>query len=407
MPADRNRLIVSGFGGFNVTAFYCLDTDPMSAKRIVWSKGAAAIKLPTVGSPAISDGKLVFGDGMHQNNGGSLYCVRLEDGLPLWQLPLPGELIHLEGAPTIAGGKVYIGGGAAGVLCVDMNRVTLDGKEMTLVEIQKLLDKKWDELQAKYEDEKKKDPMFAVPPRREDLPRPAPVVLWQTGKEKWHVDAPVALSGDAVLVASAFLDKEKVGDRALLCLDAKTGNVKWRAPLKFNPWGGPAVSGKTIVLGGSTANYDPKGLKGAKGDISAFDLADGKPICAKKCRVESSAPSRSTSDAAIATATDGKVRAFELASGERRWVYDATNPVFAPVALSKEVAYAADLKGVVHAISLADGTAKWTFNMVGDPAVKAPGMVYGGPVLHGGKLYLATCNLETRAATAVICIGEK
>jgi outer membrane protein assembly factor BamB len=407
VPAGKDRLLVSGFGGFNVSAFLCLDTDPKAAKRAIWTKGAAAIKLPTVGSPALAGDKLVFGDGMHQNNGGTLHCLRRDNGHPLWQLVLPGDLIHLEGSPTIEGNKVYIGGGAAGVLCVDMNRVKLDGKEMSLAEIKELLDKKWKELLAKYEEDKKKDPMFAVAPRPEDLPKPAPVLLWQTGKDKWHVDAPVAVVDGLVLVASAFLDKEKVGERALFALDAKTGAVKWRRPLKYNPWGGPSVVGKTVVVGGSTASYDPKALKGAKGEVVALNLDDGKVKWRKDVPGGILGCVALTPELAITTATDGKVRAFALADGERKWIYENKAPFFAPAAVAKDLVYVADLKGVVHALNLADGGAKWTLDVGADPLVKAPGMVYGGPVVHGGRLYLATCNLESRAATAVVCIGEK
>jgi hypothetical protein len=37
-------------------------------------------------------------------------------------------------------------------------------------------------------------------------------------------------------------------------------------------------------------------------------------------------------------------------------------------------------------------------------------MVYGTPVVHGGRLYLATCNLGAdagRATNVVVCIGDK
>jgi hypothetical protein len=37
-------------------------------------------------------------------------------------------------------------------------------------------------------------------------------------------------------------------------------------------------------------------------------------------------------------------------------------------------------------------------------------MIYGGPVVQRGRLYVATCNLEGRLAskpTVVVCIGEK
>ena len=117
-----------------------------------------------------------------------------------------------------------------------------------------------------------------------------------------------------------------------------------------------------------------------------------------------------TRELALATATDGTVRAFDLANGERRWVYEAKAPFFAPPAVAGEVVYAGDLKGVLHAIDLKDGKAKWTLDLGTQAEVKVPGMIYGGPVLHAGRLYAATCNLEgatARQPTVVVCVGEK
>ena len=36
-------------------------------------------------------------------------------------------------------------------------------------------------------------------------------------------------------------------------------------------------------------------------------------------------------------------------------------------------------------------------------------MIYGGPVVQAGRIYVATCNLEgpfARKPTVVVCIGE-
>jgi outer membrane protein assembly factor BamB len=405
-----DRLFVSGLGFINVSTLYALDLSPKAAERVAWKKSSPYLKQPTVSSPGVAGGKLVFGDGMHQTDGATLYCLTIDKGVPRWQLPVPGNLVHLEGSPTVAGSRAYVGGGAAGVLCVDTDRVTLDGKEMSVAAVAKVIEAKAAEVRKKYEEAlKKKDP-FAVPPTDDDLPRPAPVLLWQQGKGKWHVDAPVALAGERLLVASAFLDKERVGERALFCLDAKTGKQLWKAPLAINPWGGPAVSGNLVVVSGSTIGYDPKAVKGAKGVVAAFDLASGAEKWRKEVPGGVPACVALTKDVALATATDGRVRAYDLTTGRLRWFYNGGAPFFAPVALAGDTAYAGDLKGVVHALNVKSGVARWKLDLGSDPAVMAPGMIYAGPVLHGGRLYVATCNLageNVNRPTAVVCIGEK
>jgi outer membrane protein assembly factor BamB len=407
---DGDRLFASGLGPFNVATFYCLAADAKAPKRVLWTKTTPSLKLPTVSSPAVTGGRLIFGDGMHQTDDAVLHCLGADRGAPLWQLPVLGKLVHLEGSPTVAGGRVYIGGGAAGVLCVDPDRVTLNGKEQSLTAVRKALDRKWKQLLARYEAEKKKDPDFAVPPREDDLPKPAPRRVWQRGRARWHVDAPVAVVGGRVLAASAYLDREKLGDRALYCLDARTGKEVWKTPLRLNPWGGPSVAGAVVVVGGSTIGYDPKALAGARGEVAALTLADGKVRWRKAVPGGIVSCVALADGAAVATATDGKVRAFELRGGLRRWVYDAGAPFFAPPAVAGGVVYAADLKGVVHAIGLKDGRGRWTLDLGSAAEVKAPGMVYAGPVVHGGRLYVATCNLEgphAQQPTAVACIGPR
>lgn len=406
----RERLYVSGLSFINTSILYSLETAPRIEKRVAWQKSSPLLEMPTVSSPALFDGKLIFGDGMHQTNGASLYCMDVQSGAPVWQLKVEGTLVHLEGSPTVIDGRVYIGGGAAGVLCVDPMRVTLDGKEMTTAAISKLIEAKRAELQKKYEEAKAKKDPFAVPPRDSDLPRPAPVVLWQKGKNDWHVDAPVTVVGERVLVASAFLDKEGVGKRTLFCLEAKTGKELWQVPLTINPWGGASVEGNTVVVTGSSIGYDPSALKGAKGVVAAFDLETGKPRWRKELPGGVVSCAALNKDLAVVSCTDGKVRAYGLSTGAIRWTYTSGTPIFAPVALTPDTVYAGDLKGVVHAIHLRSGAARWKLDLGGDSLVQSPGMIYAGPVIQGGRLYVATSNLvgdHVNKPTAVVCIGDK
>jgi outer membrane protein assembly factor BamB len=144
--------------------------------------------------------------------------------------------------------------------------------------------------------------------------------------------------------------------------------------------------------------------------VAAFDLDTGRPLWRKDVKGGVVSSVALSDGAAVATATDGKVRAYELGDGAPRWVYEAGTPFFAPPAVSKGVVYAGDLRGVIHAIDLGSGAGKWKLDLATEPQVMAPGMIYGGPVVQDGRLYVATCNLAGANAgrpTAVVCIGER
>ena len=274
VPAG-DSVLVSALAAFNTSTFQSLAVDPAAKQRVRWAKSVPYLKLPTVCAPAVAGQLVVFGDGMHQTDGAVLHGVRLDTGLPLWQLPVPGQLVHLEGAPTIAGSQVFIGGGNAGVLCVDTSRLELDGKEVDAAAAQTMLDQRWKELLAKYDQEKKVDPDFAIAPSEDSLPKPRPKLVWQAGAGKWHVDAAVAVVGDRVLAATAFLEAERSGTRAIGCLKTVDGDVVWQTPLKFNPWAGPTVVGDLVLVGCSSVRLEPKDVGKAQGEVIAISLTDG------------------------------------------------------------------------------------------------------------------------------------
>ncbi|WP_020470683.1 outer membrane protein assembly factor BamB family protein [Zavarzinella formosa] len=406
-----DSVLFSAIGAFNRPNVLALAASPKDAKAVkpTWNKTAPFLRLPTVSSPAVIGDKIIFGEGMHQTDGAVLYCLPADGGFLLWALNVPGELVHMEGSPAISEGKVYVGGGSAGVMCVDLNTLTLNGKELGIKDIPALQADHWKSLQVKYEADKKKDPDFAIPPTEDQLLKPAPKVVWTQGKTKWHIDAPILVAGDKVLAASAYLDKEKLGERALFCLDAATGKEVWKAPLTLNPWGGPSVMGDTVIVTTSSISYDPKLLDGAKGEVIAIDLKTGKEKWKKNIPGGVLGCACLTKDAAIFTATDGKLRTFSLTDGARVSIYDCKAPVFAPPAVVGTIAYVPDLKGVLHAVDTKTGLAVWTLDLGKDP-VKLPGMNYGGVTVHGGKIYLGTCNLEgdfARQPTAAMCLGGK
>ncbi len=405
----QNGVYLAGFGAFNRPVISVFPFAGGTPPQPVWSKSAPYLKLPSVSSPAVAGEYLLFGDGMHQDSGGVLHCIHAKTSRPLWQLVVPGDLIHLEGGPVVAGGKVFIGGGAAGVLCVELNTAMLDGKEHDLPTIAKMQEAKWKTLTAEYEAAKAKKDDFAIPPDDSQLLAFAPKRVWQKGQTKWHVDAPINLAGDTLLVPTSFLDKEKVGERALYALSSATGETIWKRELTYNPWGGATVAGDVAIVPGSSVGYYYSELRGAKGDVTALNLKTGDVKWRKEIATGGVLACTAVSnDLVVTTATDGKVRAFKLADGERAWLYDCKAPLFAPPAVAGGVVYVADLAGTVHAIDLKLGTPKWTFALGKEAG--AAGMVYGGVTVHGGRLVVATCNLEgplKGKETVVACIGAK
>jgi len=380
-------------------------------KRVLWSKSQPFLKLPTVCSPAVTGGKIIFGDGMHQNESPTLYCLDAATGTTVWQLALPGALIHLEGTPSVVDGKAYFGAGNGGVIAIDTEKVTLDGKDMEAGAVAQVIAAKWKELQEKYEADKKKDPDFAIPPTEDALPKPAPKTLWQQGAAgKWHVDCPVAVVGDNVIAGSAHLDAENSGDRALFCMKRGDGEIRWRADLKLNPWAGPSVTeqGDLAIVGCSSIRFDPKEIPGAKGEIVAVTMADGNVKWRKDVNGGVVSPvAISKSGLAIFTATDKRVYALDAKTGDAKWTYEGKAPFFGGVAIAGETVYAADLNGVVHAINLADGKGQWKLDV--GKQTKAIGNIYASPVIDNGRLYIGTCNIDSQDAkkTVIVCVGDK
>jgi outer membrane protein assembly factor BamB len=408
-PGD-GLVFVSGLGAYNTGLFRCLSLRAGLRERVLWSKSAPFIKRPTVCSPALTGGLVIFGDGMHQTDDAWLYGLRADTGRLVWQLPVPGKLVHLEAAPTVDRGSLYVCGGAAGVLCLALDRVMLGNEEMDLAQAQERMDKAWQELKTRYEAELARHPDFAVPPDEDALPKPAPKIRWQKGRDSWHVDAPTAVSGSKLLVTSCFLDEEKVGNRALICLRAESGESVWETPLNINPWAGPTVAGGIILAGCSSIASDPSLVKQAAGEVVAADRGTGQVKWRQSVPGGVLSPVAVSNEIAFFTATDGKLRAVDVTTGAEKWTYDVGAPCFAGPAVAGVTVYAVDLKGVLHAVNARDGKRRWMMDVPGAAEVFAPGMVYGSPVVADGRIYLGTCNVHGGGAGAdgaLVCIADE
>ena len=80
---------------------------------------------------------------------------------------------------------------------------------------------------------------------------------------------------------------------------------------------------------GSTIDYDPKALKGAKGDMAAFDLASGKAKWRKDMTGGVVACAALADGLAVVLRHRRQGAGLRLATGELRWIYERRRRSFA------------------------------------------------------------------------------
>src|SRR4029078_9321536 len=138
-------------------------------------------------------------EGLHTDKDCRIFCVAAADGKPAWDKPFATRS-HTEGAPAVLNGKVFFPAGDDGLFAADAK---------------------------------------------------TGAKLWQFpgGKEKAiHSVAGPAANGNRVFVGSGLYSFVAV------CLDANTGEEKWRTDLKLRAFGAPILIGKHIYFGVGTGN---------------------------------------------------------------------------------------------------------------------------------------------------------
>ena len=255
----------------------CFPMTPKDVKAIkpTWTKGPPLIRLPTVSSPAIADGKVIFGDGMHQTDGAVLYCLPADGGNLLWTLQAPGKLVHMEGSPSVSNGRVYLGGGAAGVMCVELNTVVLDGKELSVKEIPALQVWALEEVAGEVRGREEEGPRLRYPA---DGKRSAQAVAEGgldagQGAGTWmrRCSSPATRCS----WRRRFSTRRRKATRRVLSRRGDRQGILENA-VDVQSLGRAVLAGDTVIVTTSTIPYDPKEIEGSKGEVVAIDLATGK-----------------------------------------------------------------------------------------------------------------------------------
>src|SRR4051812_5577344 len=188
---------------------YCLDTQ--TGQRI-WQ---VPTKQEVYCSPAVVDGRVYVGEGLHENTGSLMRCLDATNGKLIWEFKVGS---HAEGPPTIRDGRCYFGAGDDGIYCVD----AITGKE-----------------------------------------------IWRYGG--YHIDESPVLAGNILLVGSGY-------DRAsYLAINATTGKLLWQRPMEASVWGTSSIAGDRVYFGLSNAQVGGSGPADL-GKVLCVNIHNGEDI---------------------------------------------------------------------------------------------------------------------------------
>ncbi|HEX5804129.1 MAG TPA: outer membrane protein assembly factor BamB [Azospira sp.] len=191
------------------------------------------------------------------------------------------------------------------------------------------------------------NPFASSAPKMADLP---PInasvdvrVAWKesVGKSDNYVFTP-AVAGNAVFAAGGKGDVLRI----------EAGSVRWKVNAGVPLSGGVGSDGRRVVVGS------------AKGDVLAFDAADGKELWRAKVSSEVLAAPAVDGALVIVRSGDNRIYAFDAGDGKRKWVYQRQTPPlslrsFAAPLLDGNYVFAGFPGGKLMAVTTNNGASAW------------------------------------------------
>ncbi len=293
--------------------------------KLRWAKKA---RFPVFSSPSVAAGRVLVGEGYHQDSGCRLYCLDAARGEEIWSFETRS---HLESSPQVEKDRVYFGAGDDGIYCLDL----------------------------------------------------------AGGKEIWHfpgvhVDLSPLVASGLVFAGTGH------GGAAAVCLTADEGKLKWRIPLDLPAWGSPALLGNRLFLGLGNGNFLQSAEK-PRGAVVCLAATSGKELWRREFPDAVLTAIASAGERLFAGCRDGHLYALDSRSGEVAWKRAAGGPILASPLLGGGHVAALGASGRLMVLSAETGEelAKVDLARLAGEGGRQKDF-FASPSAAGGKIFLAT-----------------
>ncbi len=309
--------------GANNDTLYCFNA---STSDVIWKFEAF---YEVFSSPAIRDGKVYFGEGLHYTEDATFYCVDASTGEENWRFPTNS---HVESSPSVADGKVVFGAGDDGVYCLN----TETGRK-----------------------------------------------LWQYPSV--HVDSSPAIHDNRVYFGSGY------GRCSVFCLDLDSGNEIWAVDTRYPVWGAPAVWNDRVYIGTGAGNFvvsseDPTGsiicLDSGTGEI-LWEFEVGGTVLGAVAIDDGNAYFGSR---------DANLYCVDALSGKEIWRFAAGSAIVSSPAVVMGDVYFGSYSGTICCLDGGDGILKWEFDTSESGLFNADSRIIGSPAISDGRLFVGSMN---------------
>jgi outer membrane protein assembly factor BamB len=185
------------------------------------------------------------------------------------------------------------------------------------------------------------------------------------GSERWRADV-----GDYVARSTPALDHDTLyvsAGYALLAVDARTGRVQWRVPLRYAGGCSPVIAGDLVLAATQ------------EGHVSAFATANGEEVWHyRNDNLLFGSPAVANGVAVIADEA-GMVTAIDVETGREIWQSPAGGEVFATPAIADGIVFVATSAPALVAFDADTGDERWRRGVGGESSpATADGVVYLG-----------------------------